>query len=114
MHQSLQGATFHVEHIIPVSEGGSDDLENLCLACPSCNLQKSNRVEIIDSQTLSATTIFHPILEDWNQHFEWSETLLLGLTATGRATVEILKLNSERRQRIRSFEGIIGLFPPDD
>src|ERR1043166_3917240 len=33
MHQSLQGATFHVEHIIPKSKGGSSDLPNLALAC---------------------------------------------------------------------------------
>ena len=38
MHQRLQGATFHVEHIIPRSKGGADELANLALACPSCNL----------------------------------------------------------------------------
>jgi len=36
MHESLQGATFHVEHIVPRSAGGSDTMDNLALACPSC------------------------------------------------------------------------------
>lgn len=39
MHQSLQGATFHVEHIIPRCRGGRSELENLAWCCPSCNLQ---------------------------------------------------------------------------
>ena len=46
MHQSLQGATFHVEHIVPRCLGGLSKLENLAWACPSCNLHKSNRVEV--------------------------------------------------------------------
>lgn len=29
MHQSLQGATFHVEHVIPRSFGGRSELANL-------------------------------------------------------------------------------------
>lgn len=37
MDQSLQGATLHVEHILPGSRGGSSRLENLARACPSCN-----------------------------------------------------------------------------
>ncbi len=43
MHQSLRGATFHIEHIDPRSSGGTDDESNLALACLSCNLGKSNR-----------------------------------------------------------------------
>ena len=33
-------ASLHVEHIIPKTHGGSDDLENLALACIDCNLHK--------------------------------------------------------------------------
>lgn len=29
MHQGLQGATFHVEHIRPGSRGGTSNLDNL-------------------------------------------------------------------------------------
>lgn len=32
---SFQSAT--VDHLVAVSEGGSDDAENLVLACPACN-----------------------------------------------------------------------------
>lgn len=31
---------FHVDHIFPVSKGGTDDMENLTCSCMSCNLSK--------------------------------------------------------------------------
>lgn len=34
---------FHIDHVLPVSRGGSDDLENLTCACAACNLSKSNK-----------------------------------------------------------------------
>lgn len=33
---------FHVDHRTPWSLGGRHDLNNLCIACESCNLAKSN------------------------------------------------------------------------
>lgn len=32
----------HIDHIIPTSCGGSNDLDNLALSCPPCNRAKSN------------------------------------------------------------------------
>jgi 5-methylcytosine-specific restriction endonuclease McrA len=49
MHESLQGATFHIEHVIPQSKGGKSSLENLTLACPGCNLHKADRSMTIPS-----------------------------------------------------------------
>lgn len=34
---------FHIDHMFPLALGGTDDLGNLCLACPNCNLHKSNK-----------------------------------------------------------------------
>ncbi len=31
---------YHVDHIRPLSRGGSNARGNLCLACPSCNIAK--------------------------------------------------------------------------
>ena len=69
MHQSLQGATFHLEHVIPKSRGGITELSNLAWACPGCNLRKSDRVEIVDSSTGGAVALFHPRLHIWHEHF---------------------------------------------
>ena len=40
----LTVVTFEVEHIVPRSLGGATEFDNLCLACPSCNRFKSNRL----------------------------------------------------------------------
>lgn len=34
----------HVDHIIPVSRGGSFDHSNLCVACPPCNKSKGAKL----------------------------------------------------------------------
>jgi len=33
-----------VEHIIPSSKGGTDDMSNLVLACVPCNTKKGNKI----------------------------------------------------------------------
>lgn len=114
MHQSLQGATFHIEHIVPQSAGGSDTADNLALSCPSCNLSKSNRVVVPDPQTNQEVPLFNPRTDRWLDHFTWDEDWrIVGLTPTGRATVAALNLNHPRRVTIREAEEWFDLFPPD-
>lgn len=36
-------STLHIDHITPVSEGGTDELSNFQTLCSTCNLSKSNR-----------------------------------------------------------------------
>lgn len=112
MHQSLQGATFHVEHIIPASRGGPTTLDNLAWCCPSCNLHKSNRTDAIDPDTGELAALFHPRGDNWNEHFAWVDYRLTGRTASGRATIAAFRLNSDRRLLIRQAEERFGLYPP--
>jgi 5-methylcytosine-specific restriction endonuclease McrA len=60
MHESLQGATFHVEHIIPQCKGGGSDLENLALECPGCNLHKASRITAVNPETGEDVRLFTP------------------------------------------------------
>ena len=39
------GATLHIDHIVPVSKGGSDELDNLQTLCSDCNLNKSDVIQ---------------------------------------------------------------------
>ena len=113
MHQSLQGATFHLEHIVPRSLGGATELKNLAWACPSCNLHKSNRIQVPSVDVAhQMVPLFHPRAHLWSEHFEWDDYSLVGCTEVGRATIAALEMNHERRLRIRQAEQMFGWFPP--
>jgi len=113
MHQNLQGATFHIEHIVPKSRGGDDLLDNLAWACPGCNLRKSDRIDAIDPESGAIVKLFHPRSQAWAEHFSWDDYHVVGLSATGRATMVALEFNAERRIRIRQAEQMFALYPPD-
>jgi hypothetical protein len=112
MHQSLQGATFHVEHVVPKAAGGADEADNLALACPGCNLAKSDRTTGTDPDTGATVALFNPRADTWTDHFTWDDRRVVGLTSVGRATVVALTLNHARRVMIRQAEEWFGLFPP--
>ena len=114
--EQWQYVRFTVDHCIPISLGGSDDLHNLALACFHCNRRKTNRVTAIDPISTTEVSLFNPRQDDWNTHFAWSQDKLtiVGLTATGRATIIALALNRERVIAIRSADLAIGRHPPDD
>lgn len=38
------GDTYHVDHVVPLSRGGSNGPENLVIACPTCNMSKHNKL----------------------------------------------------------------------
>jgi len=112
MHQSLQGATFHIEHVIPRVRGGTSELGNLALACPSCNLHKADRVNSDPDHAPEAIALFHPRTDVWSDHFEWDEYQLVAKSDVGQLTIQLFRLNHERRIKIRQAEQMFGLFPP--
>jgi hypothetical protein len=107
---------FSIEHIIPRSKNGSDELDNLAYACIGCNIYKSDKTEFIDvvSQTLSP--LFNPRIMNWIDHFIWDESLtsIIGKTAVGRATIEALKLNRRPVKNLRRALLAIGEHPPEE
>lgn len=112
MHQVLQGATFHVEHVVPRSRGGSSERNNLAWCCPSCNLHKSDRIAVPAFGPGEPVPLFNPREESWHVHFQWEGHHLVGRTAMGQATIRLLELNHPRRILIRKAEQLLGLFPP--
>lgn len=92
---------FHIEHIIARQHSGSDDLANLALACHHCNAHKGPNLSAVDSESGQITMLFHPRQQNWLDHFVLVGNTVRGLTATGRATVQLLKMNAAARQELR-------------
>ena len=95
-------AALHVERIIPRIHSGSDELDNLALACIDCNLDKGTNLTGIDPETSEITQLFHPRRQAWDDHFEWQGIYLTGKTSTGRTTIRVLNINSEDQVVLRS------------
>jgi uncharacterized membrane protein YccC len=107
-----QAASFHVDHIKPQAAGGRTALSNLALACVHCSLRKGARQNGRDPLTAKESPLFHPRRDRWNHHYRWNGCRLTGLSATGRATIAALRLNSHDHQIIRAFESQLGRHPP--
>ncbi len=40
----VQWGQHHIEHVVPLSRGGADDMSNIVIACKPCNLKKHNKL----------------------------------------------------------------------
>ena len=108
--------SFEIEHIVPIVEGGGDDLLNLALACRGCNSRKAIRVFIIDKESKDKIPLFNPRREKWKNHFKWSNDFLeiIGVTVIGKITVDALQLNRIGVSNIRRLMILGQLHPPLD
>jgi 5-methylcytosine-specific restriction endonuclease McrA len=106
--------SFAIEHIIPLSRGGTSTIDNLAFTCFGCNGHKYNKVTAPDPIDGQLVLLFHPRREQWQDHFSWSTdfTRVIGLTPTGRATVEALRLNRLGVVNLRRLLILIGRHPP--
>jgi hypothetical protein len=105
---------FNAEHILPFSLGGHTIIANLAWACSGCNLYKQNKLDALDPLTDKRVKLFNPRRQRWSEHFVWNEdaTLMIGLTATGRATIQTLRLNRAELINFRTAFRILKLHPP--
>lgn len=105
---------FNVEHIVPSSLSGLTVIANLAWACAGCNLYKQNKIDALDPLTDKRVKLFNPRRQPWGAHFAWNEdaTLTIGITATGRATIDALKLNRPELINFRTAFRILKLHPP--
>ncbi len=112
---SFSPFTFHIDHVLPCSKGGKTELDNLAFSC-GCNSFKTNRTRARDPQTGKLAALFHPRLQKWSEHFAWSEDALyiIGITSTGRATVEALRLNRDELINLRELLLVVGKHPSTD
>jgi len=105
---------FSIEHIMPRIQGGKTILSNLALACQGCNNHKYTKFEGRDPVTGKRVPLYHPREQQWSDHFTWNDdfSLVIGITPTGRATVEELSLNRDGLINLRKILYEVGEHPP--
>lgn len=112
--QSLNPTLLEIEHLTPTAKGGTDEEENLWLACRLCNGYKGTQTEVFDSKTNQTIPLYNPRTQNWNEHFKWNNEFIIGKTVCGVATTTALKLNNEIILPVRKKWILAGWFPPID
>lgn len=91
--QKLINVSLQIEHLRPVVLGGLTVRDNLWLSCSTCNVYKGSQVSGVDPVTGRKIRLYNPRRQKWERHFRWEGIRIVGLSPTGRATVEALQLN---------------------
>lgn len=114
--QEIYPLPLEIEHILCQAAGGSDEEENLWLACRACNGYKHTKTEAVDELSGETVPLFNPRTQNWGEHFEFSsnKTEIIGKTPVGRATVAALRINNDLSVAIRKRWVEIGWYPPSD
>jgi hypothetical protein len=104
-------APFQIDHIIAKQHGGVTEPKNLCLACYHYNLNKGPNIAGKDPASGRTTRLFNPRVDAWEAHFLRDGPRMVGRTAVGRTTVQLLDMNHpayvlvrEALIRVRLFE----------
>jgi hypothetical protein len=103
---------FSIDHVIAKKHGGSDSPQNLAYCCLRCNLFKGTDLSGIDPDTKLVTALYNPRGQPWREHFRWDGCAVIGLTPTGRATVNLLQRNVPARIRLEQALWVEGTFDP--
>lgn len=111
MRQEFDELPLQIEHIIAKKHHGSDDFENLALACFACNNHKGPNLSGIDPETGEITRLFHPRTDDWSTAFEMDGAKIVGKSPIGRATVDVLAMNLSYRVELRRALIDEGVYP---
>ncbi len=92
---------FQIDHVRAEKHGGETVEVNLALACTHCNRHKGPNIAGFDSESGEVVRLFNPRADIWGEHFEADGSRLLGKTAIGRATVEVLAMNDADQLLVR-------------
>ena len=109
--QTVSLYTHEVDHIIAEKHRGETVLENLCLACLECNRAKGSDFGSFDPETGEITLLYNPRQQSWEEHFRLDGARIVPLSAEGRVTAFVLKLNDEIRVRARQSLLEAGKYP---
>jgi hypothetical protein len=112
MSREFDDTPFGIDHIISKKHHGPKVASNLALSCFHCNSFKSSDIGDRDSLTRKFTPLFNPRRHKWNRHFHWEGPCLIGRTAVGRVTIDVLNINHPLHVELRHELMEEGIFPP--
>ena len=99
------------DHLIALKHGGETSSANLVLACLDCNRFKGADIGSLDPLTGELVPLFNPRTQQWSEHFQLNGCQIIPLTAVGRATERLLKLNIATRLQSREESAALGSYP---
>jgi hypothetical protein len=108
--QTASRVPFEIDHIIARKHKGRSAASNLAVTCIYCNGYKGACIAGRDKLTRKLTPLFHPRRHKWSYHFRYHGGELIGKTAIGRATVEVLRINLPNLVALREVLIEDGLF----
>jgi hypothetical protein len=108
--QSASDVPFEADHIRARHHKGRTVASNLALACFYCNGYKGPNISGLDPLTDKLTPLFNPRRHKWAKHFRYQGGELIGRTAVGRTTVEVLRINLPNLVALRELLMEDGLF----
>lgn len=101
---------FQIDHIIAQKHHGPTTSANLALCCYNDNSYKGPNIAGIDLATEEVTRLFHPRRDSWAEHFRWVGPVLVGRTAIGRTTIDVLGINLPERVEHRRLLLLAGVW----
>lgn len=90
-------SSHQIDHIIGRKHGGGSGELNLSFACLRCNAWKGSDIASLDPRTRELTPLFNPRRHRWDDHFQLDGPIIEPLSAEGRVTAKLLRLNIAER-----------------
>jgi 5-methylcytosine-specific restriction endonuclease McrA len=108
--QAWSRVPFEIDHIIARKHRGHTVAGNLAVSCWYCNVYKGANLSGLDPATAKVTRLYHPRRHKWAYHFRFDGSTLIGRTAIGRTTIEVLRMNHPQLVALRDILMGAGMF----
>ncbi len=108
--QAWTRAPIEIDHIIARKHRGRTVAGNLAVSCYYCNVYKGPNLTGRDPATGKVTRLYHPRRHKWSYHFRFQHSTLIGRTAIGRTTIDVLKMNHPQLVALRDILTAGGVF----
>ena len=99
------------DHLIALKHGGKTVSANLALACFDCNRFKGSDIASLDPISGELVALFNPRTQGWSEHLRLNGPEIIPITAVGRATEAMLRLNLPQRVEARQRWSGMVLYP---